>query len=66
MSTMEITKTKEDHYHVEVRDLLIEEDVNDIQLRGMIQGRTTSKTWQEVQAVLDSQPVGYVMNIEYQ
>jgi hypothetical protein len=66
MSKMQITKTEEDRYHVEVKDRFIEEDVNGSQLLGMTSERTVGITAEEIAQVLDSHPIGYSMSVDYE
>jgi hypothetical protein len=66
MSRMQITKIDEDRYHVEVKDRFIDEDVNGSQLLGMISGRTVGVSAEEILRLFDSEPVGYVMSVDYQ
>ncbi len=67
MSNMEITKTDECRFHVVVNDVYrrLEEDVNDIQLRGMVDGRAVGIMWQQIIDRLDQSPIGYKMTIKY-
>lgn len=64
MSKMRITKTADDEYHVEDKDSFIDDDVNGSQLVGMTTGRTTPDS-NEIVRILDSEPAGYVMIVEY-
>lgn len=65
MSKMQITKTADDRYRVEVKDRLIDEDVNGSQLLGMTSGRIVGITANEITEAFDSQPVGYAMSVDY-
>jgi hypothetical protein len=62
---MDITKTADDRYHVEVRSLFINEDVNGSQLLGMGAGRIVGVTAEEILRFLDSEPVGHSLSVEY-
>ena len=64
MSEMRITKTADDEYHVEAKDIFVAEDVNGSQLLGMTTGRTNPDA-NEILQRLDSEPAGYVMIVDY-
>lgn len=64
MHIMEITKTDGNHYHLEVKGR-IEEDVNDIQLLGMVDSKAFDMTLPEIIYRLDQLPIGYKMAVPY-
>jgi hypothetical protein len=69
MNQMHITKTAEIRYHAVVENAYthIDEDVNDLQLRGMIHWRTLiGTTCDKALSLLSRQPIGYEMTITYE
>jgi hypothetical protein len=68
MNHMHITKTGEDRYHATENDnFIIDEDVNDNQLRGMLGPKILiGTTCAAVLAHSESQGVGYMMTITYE
>jgi len=64
MSTLRITKTADDEYHVEDQDSFIDQDVNGSELRGMMMGHKTPEA-DQILVRLDSEPAGYVVIVDY-
>jgi hypothetical protein len=65
MTTMNITKTASDRYHIEVEDLSIQEEVNGTQFLGMASGRTSPLPAIEILRLMGSQMVGYTMTVGF-
>lgn len=67
MNSMRVTKTGEDCYHaVENDSSIIDEDVNDNQLRGMLEPKIlVGTTCAAILAHLESQSIGYTTTITY-
>jgi hypothetical protein len=65
MTKMNITKTAEDRYHVEVRDPFIHGEVSASQFLTIASGRTSPMPAVEILRLLDVQFVGYTITVEY-
>jgi hypothetical protein len=65
MATMNITKTAEDRFHIEVEDLFIQEEVNGTQFLGMASGKTSPLPALEILRLMGAQMVGYTMTVGF-
>jgi hypothetical protein len=65
VTKMRITKTGEDRYHVEVKDRLIVEDVNDVQFLGMARERTIGITADEILSAFEDKRIGDSITVDY-
>jgi len=65
MTKMNITKTAEDRYHVEVRDPFIHAEVNASQFLVMVGERTSPMPAVEIVRFLDDQFIGYTITVDY-
>ena len=65
MTKMNITKTAEDRYHVEVRDPFIHGDVSTSEFLAMASERTSPMPAVEILRLLDVQVVGYTITVDY-
>ena len=63
MTTMNITRTGEDDYHVEVKGRFVEEDVDGPKLLGMLCPHNPD--CEGILASLDEKEVGYKMEVAY-
>jgi hypothetical protein len=69
MTHMHITKTGEEHYHATVNEnfTLIDENVNDLQLLGMLTSKDlVGPTPCRVMGFLNRQKIGYKMTVTYE
>jgi hypothetical protein len=65
VSKMRITKIGEDRYRVEVKERLIEEDVNDVQFLGMARERTIGITADEILSAFEDKRIGDSITVDY-
>jgi hypothetical protein len=65
MPTMNITKTANDRYHIEVEDLSIREEVNGTQFLAMASGKTTPLPAIEILRLMGAQMAGYTMTVGF-
>jgi hypothetical protein len=65
MTKMNITKTAEDRYHVEVRDPFTHEDLSASEFLAMASERTSPMPAVEILQLLDTQVVGYTVTVDY-
>ena len=65
MTKMNITKTAENRYHVEVRDPFIHGDVSASDFLAMASERTSPLPAVEILRLLDAQLVGYTVTVDY-
>jgi hypothetical protein len=66
MTEMNITKTAEDRYHVEVRDPFIHGEVSASQFLAIASERTSPMPAVEILRLLDAQFVGYTITVDYE
>jgi hypothetical protein len=62
---MNITKTAQDRYHVEVRDPFIHREVSASQFLAIASERTSPMPAVEILRLLDAQVVGYTVTVDY-
>ena len=65
MTKMNITKTAQDRYHVEVRDPFMHGDVSASEFLAMAGERTSPMPAVEILQLLDAQFVGYTVTVDY-
>ncbi len=65
MTKMNITKTAENRYHVEVRDPFIHGDVSASDFLAMASERTSPLPAVEILRLLDVQLVGHTVTVDY-
>ncbi len=65
MTKMNITKTAENRYHVEVRDPFIHGDVSASDFLAMASERTSPMPATDILRLLDAQVVGYTITVDY-
>jgi hypothetical protein len=65
MTKMNITKTAQDRYHVEVRDPFIHREVSALQFLAIASERTSPMPAVEILRLLDAQVVGYTVTVDY-
>lgn len=65
MTKMNITRTAENRYHVEVRDPFIHGDVSASDFLAMASKRTSPMPAVEILRLLDAQVVGYTITVDY-
>jgi hypothetical protein len=65
MTKMNITKTAENRYHVEVRDPFIHGDVSASEFLAMASERTRPMPAVEILRLLNAQVVGYTITVDY-
>jgi hypothetical protein len=65
MTKMNITKTADDRYHVEVRDPFVHGDVTASEFLAMASERTSPMPAVEILRLLDAQFVGYTVTVDY-
>jgi hypothetical protein len=65
MATMNITKTANDRYYIEVEDLSIREEVSGPQFLAMASGKTSPIPAVEILRLMGAQMVGYTMTVDF-
>jgi hypothetical protein len=65
MTKMNITKTAENRYHIEVRDPFIHGDVSASEFLAMASERTSPMPAVEILRLLKAQVVGYTITVDY-
>ena len=65
MTKMNITRTAENRYHVEVRDPFIHGDVSAAEFLAMASERTSPMPAVEILRLLNAQVVGYTITVDY-
>ena len=65
MNKLNITKTAENRYHVEVREPFMHRDVSASEFLAMAGERTSPMPAVEILQLLDAQVVGYTVTVDY-